>query len=378
MGQLGELPLKARLSPARLVFALSLVIGQLCSVSIMMWSALSAYPISPTSVRQLLIVQDGCDGIYLARLTFKPGCIHIELDRTRTAKMSENLHPVFRKGATALISGAASGIGLATAHFCYSRGMNLILLDVHEHSLLEATSQFPSTSEIRTSIFHLDVADANAWKVLQQGISATHPSGIDFLMLNAGCSVEPEAGKTVWQDPEYFSRTLAVNTLGYTNGIAALLDTMKNGKESKPRAIVLTGSKQGITNPPGNPAYNASKAAVKSIAEQLSYHLHSDHPEISVHLVVPGWTYTGFSAGRFPSKPDGAWAPEQVVDYMNRKMADGVFYIICPDNEVTEELDRKRIVWSTGDVVYERPPLSRWRPDWKDTAAAEIKDKISL
>ena len=378
MGQLGELPLKARLSPARLVFALSLVIGQLCSVSIMMWSALSAYPISPTSVRQLLIVQDGCDGIYLARLTFKPGCIHIELGRTRTAKMSENLHPVFRKGATALISGAASGIGLATAQFCYSRGMNLILLDVHEHSLHEATSQLPSTSEIRTSIFHLDVADANAWKVLQQGISATHPSGIDFLMLNAGCSVEPEAGKTVWQDPEYFSRTLAVNTLGYTNGIAALLDTMKNGKESKPRAIVLTGSKQGITNPPGNPAYNASKAAVKSIAEQLSYHLHSDHPEISVHLVVPGWTYTGFSAGRFPSKPDGAWAPEQVVDYMNRKMADGVFYIICPDNEVTEELDRKRILWSTGDIVYERPPLSRWRPDWKDTAAAEIKDKISL
>lgn len=292
--------------------------------------------------------------------------------------MSGNHHPVFRKGATALISGAASGIGLATAQFCYSRGMNLVLLDVHEHSLLQATSQLPSTSEIRTSMFHLDVADANAWKVLQQGLSTMHPSGIDFLMLNAGCSVKPEAGKTVWQDPEYFSRTLAVNTSGYTNGIAALLDTMKNGTESKPRAIVLTGSKQGITNPPGNPAYNASKAAVKSIAEQLSYHLHADHPEISVHLLVPGWTYTGFGAGRFSSKPDGAWAPEQVVDYMNRKMADGVFYIICPDNEVTEELDRKRIVWSAGDIVYERPPLSRWRPDWKDTAAAEIKDKITL
>src|SRR5699024_5207348 len=173
------------------------------------------------------------DGIYLARLAFKAGCIHIGLNRTGTAKMSENLHPVFRKGATALISGAASGIGLATAQFCYSRGMNLVLLDVHEHSLFEATSQLPSTSELRTSMFHLDVADANAWKVLQQGISTMHPSGIDFLMLNAGCSVEPETGRTVWQDPEYFSRTLAVNTLGYANGIAALLDTMKNRTESK-------------------------------------------------------------------------------------------------------------------------------------------------
>lgn len=290
--------------------------------------------------------------------------------------MPENLHPVFRQGATALITGAASGIGLATARFCYSHGMNLVLLDVHENSLLEVASQLPSTSDIKTSIFHLDVSDANAWKVLQQSISTTHPDGIDFLMLNAGCSVEPQPGKTVWQDPEYFARTLAVNTLGYTNGIAALLDTVKSKKE--PRAIVLTGSKQGITNPPGNPAYNASKAAVKSIAEQLSFHLHADHPEISVHLLVPGWTYTGFSAGRFPSKPDGAWAPEQVVDFMNRKMADGVFYIICPDNEVSEELDRKRIVWSSGDIVYQRPPLSRWRPDWKETAASEIKDKITL
>lgn len=291
--------------------------------------------------------------------------------------MSENFHPVFRKGATALITGAASGIGLATAHFCYSRGMNLVLLDVYEHSLLEVASHLPSTSETRTSIFHLDVSDTNAWKVLQQSISTMHPDGIDFLMLNAGCSVEPQAGKTVWQDPEYFARTLAVNTLGYTNGIAILLDTIKNGKESKPRAITLTGSKQGITNPPGNPAYNASKAAVKSIAEQLSFHLHADHPEISVHLLVPGWTYTGFSAARFPTKPDGAWAPEQVVNYMNRKMAGGVFYIVCPDNEVSEETDRKRIVWSSGDVVYERPPLSRWRADWKETAANEIK-KITL
>jgi len=56
-------------------------------------------------------------------------------------------------------------------------------------------------------------------------------------------------------------------------------------------AIVVTGSKQGITNPPGNPAYNASKAAVKALAEHLSFDLRNT--EIGVHLLVPGWTFTG-------------------------------------------------------------------------------------
>jgi short-subunit dehydrogenase len=71
---------------------------------------------------------------------------------------------------------------------------------------------------------------------------------------------------------------------------------------SAPSAIVITGSKQGITNPPGNAAYNASKAAVKSLAEHLSYDLR-DTP-VSVHLLVPGWTFTGLvSCPPFPSLP---------------------------------------------------------------------------
>jgi NAD(P)-dependent dehydrogenase (short-subunit alcohol dehydrogenase family) len=75
------------------------------------------------------------------------------------------------------------------------------------------------------------------------------------------------------------------------NGINAFLPVVKKAAESKPTSIVITGSKQGITNPPGNPAYNASKAAVKSLAEQLSWDLKGSNS--SVHLLVPGWTFTG-------------------------------------------------------------------------------------
>lgn len=44
------------------------------------------------------------------------------------------------------------------------------------------------------------------------------------------------------------------------------------------------------------------------------------------------------------------------------------FYIICPDNDVTEEMDKKRMTWAAGDVVHRRPPLSRWRDEWKQEA----------
>lgn len=112
---------------------------------------------------------------------------------------------------------------------------------------------------------------------------------------------------------------------------------------------------------------------MKALAEHLSYDLRS--APISVHLLVPGWTYTGLSGatpGSIDGKPEGAWNPEQVGDYLEKKMGEGKFYVICPDNDVTEDTDKKRILWAAGDVVEGRPPLSRWREDWKEKAAAEI------
>lgn len=176
------------------------------------------------------------------------------------------------------------------------------------------------------------------------------------------------------------------------NGLNTFVPSFKSRNSG---AIVITGSKQGITNPPGNPAYNASKAAVKTLAEHLSFDLKDT--EIGVHLLVPGYTFTGlvsslsllpfhlfpvlysqiadatvFQSGNVPNstkpKPDSAWTGTQVADFMYQKMNDGKFYILCPDNDVTEELDKKRILWSVGDMVNGRPPLTRWRAEWKGEA----------
>jgi len=199
---------------------------------------------------------------------------------------------VFRKGATALITGGASGIGLATAKSCHAHGMNVVLLDKNKDTLSAAATQLSSSLDSSISTYEIDVSLRDAWKTIQQDVLAKFPAGIDFLMLNAGASFKPAQGQTPWQDQEYFEKTLATNTLGYTNGLAAFIESLTSEK-NEPRAIVLTGSKQGITNPPGNPAYNASKSAVKTIAEQLSLDLYNSNPNVSVHLLVPGWTLPG-------------------------------------------------------------------------------------
>jgi hypothetical protein len=77
---------------------------------------------------------------------------------------------------------------------------------------------------------------------------------------------------------------------------------------------------------------------------------------------------SGNTPGSDKQKPDGAWSPDQVADYMYKKLSDNKFYIICPDNDVSEETDKKRMLWSVGDIVNERPPLTRWRPEFKDEA----------
>ena len=60
------------------------------------------------------------------------------------------------------------------------------------------------------------------------------------------------------------------------------------------------------------------------------------------------------------------WTAEQVVDFMMDSMANGDFYILCPDNDVSRETDNKRIRWAAEDIIQNRPPLSRWHPDYRE------------
>ncbi|KAK6519235.1 hypothetical protein TWF281_003071 [Arthrobotrys megalospora] len=274
---------------------------------------------------------------------------------------------VFKPGNVALISGGAGGIGRAIADLCLSKGMNVAIID---HNI-EATKAFVASSKEKYPSatidgYREDTSNPRAWSLLKKDFIKRFGK-IDFLVLNAAINA-----KSDWKDGTAFAKTMNVNFLGYINGISTFFDEIAASTAESPKAVVLTGSKQGITNPPGNPAYNASKAAVKSIAENLHFDLR-DNATTHVHLLVPGWTHTGMtSLLHGTEKPAGAWAAEQVAEYLVEKMEKDEFYVICPDGEVDEETDKKRMAWGVGDVIERRPPLSRWRDDWKEKAAAEI------
>ncbi|EKJ75150.1 hypothetical protein FPSE_04708 [Fusarium pseudograminearum CS3096] len=267
---------------------------------------------------------------------------------------------VFSSGSTALITGAGSGIGLAIAKTCRSKGMRVLLVDNDEEALENLNKQhFVDDSDALTS--KVDVSSPSDWQSLKK-LALDKFGTIELLVLNAGRGL-----KGTWGDDDYFRDTLETNLFGVIHGINTFLPIVQEAAKSKPTSIVITGSKQGITNPPGNAAYNASKAAVKTLAEHLSYDLKNE--STTVHLLVPGWTFTGLAGAKiFKEKPDGPWTPEQVAEYLYERMDKNEFYIICPDNDVTEEMDKKRMAWAAGDVVQRRPPLSRWREEWKQEA----------
>jgi NAD(P)-dependent dehydrogenase (short-subunit alcohol dehydrogenase family) len=192
---------------------------------------------------------------------------------------------------------------------------------------------------------------------------------VGVLMNNAGTS--PGGGP--YDHIDRWRRVLEVNLWGVINGVQTFVPSMlAQGSEC---AVVNTGSKQGITCPPGDTAYNVSKAGVKVITEALAHSLRNEEgARISAHLLVPGSTFTGMTRRNRTEKPPGAWTPDQVVDMLVESMNRGDFYIICPDNEVTRAVDNKRMLWAAQDITENRPPLSRWHPDYKDAFAAFLAE----
>jgi NAD(P)-dependent dehydrogenase (short-subunit alcohol dehydrogenase family) len=156
---------------------------------------------------------------------------------------------------------------------------------------------------------------------------------------------------------------MEVNLWGVVHGVHAFTPRLLD--QASRSAIINTGSKQGITNPPGFPAYAVAKAGVRTLTEQLAHGLREGHAPVTAHLLVPGWTFTGMTNAPDGRQPDGTWTADQVVERMIAGVEAGDFYILCPDGTVSSELDAARILWGAQDMIENRPALSRWHPDWK-------------
>jgi NAD(P)-dependent dehydrogenase (short-subunit alcohol dehydrogenase family) len=271
-----------------------------------------------------------------------------------------SLPPAFAQGHVAVVTGAASGIGLAACRRLADLGMKVVLADLDGPMLHGAAEQVASIAGGSQNVLAWPTDVRIPGDLVRLREATLERFGVaSVLMNNAGIGNNPGLP---WENVDAWKKLFDVNLWGVVHGVEAFVPSLLDA--GKPALVINTGSKQGITSPPGNAAYNMSKAALRNYTESLSHALRiASQGRVTAHLLIPGFTHTGMTGTS--EKPPSAWAPEQVVDFMLERLSRGDFYILCPDNAVDRATDERRMQWSIDDIIENRPALSRWHPDFQ-------------
>ena len=239
------------------------------------------------------------------------------------------------KGKTAVVTGAASGIGKALAAKSCAEGMNVVMADVEEDALAKARDELgrgaPNVISVVADVSQPQAVDELARKTLDAFGSA------DLLFNNAGVG----AGSTVWESTlEDWTWVIGVNLWGVIHGIRTFVPIML--KQNRPAHIVNTASIAGLVKGHHSASYATTKHAVVALTEQLAVEFERIKAPIGASALCPSWVNTRINeSGRnrpanlrnkteIPPTPEMLKAWEQMQEFMKRTtppavIADAVF-----------------------------------------------------
>ena len=197
-------------------------------------------------------------------------------------------------GRTAVVTGAASGIGRGTALALAKRGCNLTLADLDDRGLAE-TRRLAEALGVTVTTHRLDVADRAAVAAFPDAVLAAH-GRCDLLFNNAGVACGGTFEQLAEEDFEWL---FEINFWGVVRMTRAFLPLLRASDEAR---IVNISSIFGIIAPPGQTAYSASKFAVRAFSESLRRELEAEGAKIGVTVVHPGGVATSIAKNARPPR----------------------------------------------------------------------------
>ena len=191
------------------------------------------------------------------------------------------------KDKVAVITGAASGIGLAMAHRFAEAGMHTVLVDIEEEPLHKAAAAIEGKG-VKVLPVVTDVADEKAMDALGEQVRGTFEH-VHLLCNNAGVG----GGGLCWETTaKEWDFVLGVNLLGVIHGIRVFVPGMVKQKAGH---VVNTASLAGLITPPGMGSYNVSKHGVVALSETLYRDLKMVNSPVGVSVLCPGFVKTAIS-----------------------------------------------------------------------------------
>jgi NAD(P)-dependent dehydrogenase (short-subunit alcohol dehydrogenase family) len=188
------------------------------------------------------------------------------------------------KDKVCVVTGAASGIGLALAEMFVAEGMKAVLADVDARRLKEAEATLDARGADVVSM----VCDTSSAAEITElaSLALSRFGSAHILCNNAGIA----GGGDAWIGPmDEWTRVVDVNLYGVVHGIRAFLPIMTEQGEGH---IVNTASMAGLLPMPGYAPYNATKHAVVALSEGLYLELKATASPVEVSVLCPGWVKT--------------------------------------------------------------------------------------